>query len=298
MKCLGKLDRREAIVGWMFILPTILILLTIRGIPMITAFVKSFTNWDGMYKNDFVGLRNYILILGKEEFWALLKNNLVLLLFIPIQVLIGVIVAVLLFEEVRGWKVFRSLYYIPQVISPLIIGFLFAVLFGYNGPINVLLRGIGLNTWAIDWLGSGATALPVIIFCLVWINIGWQGMLVLGGIGAIPLSVYEAAKLDGAGYWRRLFSITFPMIQGTIRYSVMMSVIWSFTSLFPFIYSMTRGGPGTETMTIDYMIYQKSFVTGSQMGYSCALSVILLVIILIFTVVQMKLQRRGELKEQ
>ena len=78
----------------------------------------------------------------------------------------------------------------------------------------------------------------------------------------------------------------------------MMSVIWSFTSLFPFIYSMTRGGPGTETMTIDYMIYQKSFVTGSQMGYSCALSVILLVIILIFTVVQMKLQRRGELKEQ
>ena len=181
MKRLGKLDRREAIVGWMFILPTILILLTIRGIPMITAFVKSFTNWDGMYKNDFVGLRNYILILGKEEFWALLKNNLVLLLFIPIQVLIGVIVAVLLFEEVRGWKVFRSLYYIPQVISPLIIGFLFAVLFGYNGPINVLLRGIGLNTWAIDWLGSGTTALPVIIFCLVWINIGWQGMLVLVG---------------------------------------------------------------------------------------------------------------------
>lgn len=228
-----------------------------------------------------------------------MENNLVILIFIPIQVMLGMIVAVLLYEEVRGWKVFRTLYYLPQIISSVIVGFLFTILFGYYGPINTVLRSIGLDGLAIEWLGNRGSGLFVIIFCLVWINIGWQGMLVLGGLSSISPEIYESARLDGAGYWQRLFKITIPLIRRTIEYSVMTSVIWSFTGLFPLIFSLTQGGPGTETMTIDYMIYQKSFVSGSQLGYSCALSVILLVIILIFTGIQMGIsQKRDRLEAE
>lgn len=283
----SKIRRKENIQGWLSVLPVLLIILTIRGVPIVTAAVKSFTNWDGLYKSDFIGLRNYINILTKKEFWNLLQNNLILMIFIPIQVLTGSVVAVLLYEEVRGWKVFRTLYYLPQIISSVIVGFLFTMLFGYYGPINTLLRSIGLDSLAVEWLGNRGSGLFVIILCLVWINIGWQGMLVLGGLSSIDPEIYESAKLDGAGYWTRLFKITMPLIRRTIEYSVMTSVIWSFTGLFPLIFSLTKGGPGTQTMTIDYMIYQKSFVSGSQLGYSCALSIILLIIIMILTAVQM-----------
>ena len=119
----------------------------------------------------------------------------------------------------------------------------------------------------------------------------------LGGLASVSPDIYEAARLDGAGYWQKLFLVTLPLLRRTIEYSVMVSVIWSFTSLFPLIYSLTRGGPGTETMTIDYMIYQKSFVSGSQMGYSCAMSVILLIIILIFTGIQQGISQKKEREE-
>lgn len=288
---------REALQGWLSILPVLIIIVAVRGVPVAAAVIKSFTNWDGMLKSDFVGLKNYIQILGHGEFWGLFRNNLVLLIYIPIQIFIGVVVAVLLYEEVKGWKIFRTIYYIPQVVSSLIVGFLFAIFFGFNGPINTFLRAVGMDGLAIEWLGQASSGLGVIIFCLVWINIGWQGMLVLGGLASVSPDIYEAARLDGAGYWQKLFLVTLPLLRRTIEYSVMVSVIWSFTSLFPLIYSLTRGGPGTETMTIDYMIYQKSFVSGSQMGYSCAMSVILLVIILIFTGIQQGMSQKKEREE-
>ena len=295
----SRRKRRENYQGWLSVLPVLLILLGVRAVPIVTMAVKSFTNWDGILKSDFIGLRNYIQIFTKGEFCHLLGNNLILLIFIPIQVMLGMIVAVLLYEEVWGWKIFRTIYYIPQIISSVIVGYLFTILFGYYGPVNMALRFLGLDGLAVEWLGNRGSGLFVIIFCLVWINIGWQGMLVLGGLSSIPPEIYESARLDGAGYWQRLFRITIPLLRRTIEYSVMTSVIWSFTGLFPLIFSLTHGGPGTETMTIDYMIYQKSFVSGSQMGYSCALSVVLLLIILIFTGVQMAItQRRDRLEAE
>lgn len=295
----SRLKRKENYQGWLSVLPVLLILLGVRAVPIVTMAAKSFTNWDGILKSDFVGLRNYIQIFTKGEFWHLLGNNLILLIFIPIQVMLGMIVAVLLYEEVWGWKVFRTIYYIPQIISSVIVGYLFTILFGYYGPVNMMLRFLKLDGLAIEWLGNRGSGLFVIIFCLVWINIGWQGMLVLGGLSSISPEIYESARLDGAGYWQRLFRITIPLLRRTIEYSVMTSVIWSFTGLFPLIFSLTHGGPGTETMTIDYMIYQKSFVSGSQMGYSCALSVVLLIIILIFTGAQMVMtQRRDRLEAE
>ena len=294
MKLKDSARKLENVQGILSILPVILIILIIRGYPLITAFIKSFTNWDGMLKNDFVGLSNYINILRGNEFWLMLRNNLVLLTFIPLQLFVGIIVAVLLYEEVFGWKFFRSLYYMPQVISTVVIGYLFTVFFGYEGPLNQILKAVGLDFLAVEWLGNGWTALLVIVFCLVWVNIGWQGILILGGMASISPSIFDAAKIDGAGYWQRLLRIILPMLTRVIEYSCITSVIWTFTGLFPFIYTMTNGGPGYETTTIDYLIYLKAFVTGTQLGSASAVAVILLIIILIFTKIQMKMADRAD----
>jgi multiple sugar transport system permease protein len=221
-------------------------------------------------------------------FWILVRNNFVLLLNVPIQVFLGLVVAVLLHERVWGWRFFRSLYYIPQIISAVIIGFLFRTLFAMDGPINVVLARIGVMPEALEWLGNTATALGVIVFCLVWSSLGWQAIVFMGGLSAIPDSVFEAARIDGAGFWRRTFQIAVPMLVRVVEYAVMLSIVWTFTGLFPFIFSLTRGGPGYETTTLDYMIYLRSFVSGVNLGEACAIAMLLLLIILALTAVEMK----------
>lgn len=282
----------EARKGWYSVLPALIIVLGIRAYPVAFAFVKSLTNWDGMLRNDFIGLRNYTYLLKSDDFWMLIRNTLVILTNVPLQILVGVAIAVLIFERTMGWKFFRAVYYLPQVLSMAVVGYLFAIFFGYYGPVNEALRAVGLDSLAIEWLGNGTTGLIVIILCLVWINIGWQGILMLGGLSAIDTSILDAARIDGATYRHRVFHIYFPMLLRVIEYSTIISVVWSFTGLFPIIFSITSGGPGYETTTIDYMIYLKAFRLGNRLGEACALAMILLAIVMTLTRIQMFISDR------
>ena len=286
--------RVDNIQGWLSILPVLLVILLIRGYPIVFGIVKSFTNWDGLFKSDFIGLRNYARILGRAQFWKLLSTNVILLLFIPLQLFFGLVVSMLLYEEIPGTRFYRACYYLPQVLSALSIGYMFSIFFGLNGPINQLLETVGLMKEPVYWLGYRATALGVIIFCLVWINIGWQGMLFLGAMTQISPEIFEAARLDGAGYWTRTFKIMLPLLVPTVEYSCITSVMWCFTGLYSLIFSITAGGPGYDTTTIDYMIYLKAFRGNSEFGYACALSVILMLIVLVFTAIQMRVSRRAD----
>ncbi|MCF7943331.1 MAG: sugar ABC transporter permease [Spirochaetia bacterium] len=279
-----KKDIRE---GLFSILPAMAIVLSVRAYPVVAAFLKSFTDWDGMFKNSFIGFRNYSYLLSSGDFWVLIRNTMIVLINVPLQIFVGIAVAVLLFEKSLGWKFFRAVYYLPQVISMVVVGYLFAIFFSYYGPINAVLRMVNLDRMAIEWLGSGITALPIIILCLVWINIGWQGIIMLGGLSAIDSSLFDAAKLDGVSYFQRLAYIYFPLLVRVIEYSMIISIVWSFTGLFPIIFSITSGGPGYQTTTIDYMIYLKAFVVGNRLGEACALAMILLAIVMILTRLQM-----------
>jgi multiple sugar transport system permease protein len=290
----ASIEKRKAIQGTLAVIPVILILLVVRAYPIIVAFIKSFTNWNGLYQNDWVGVRNYVDLVVDEPFFLLLRNNFVLLINVPLQVFFGLIVALLLHEKAWGWRFFRSLYYIPQIISAVIIGYLFRILFGYEGPINLLLQALGASSAAIEWLGSGGTALFVIVVCIVWFSIGWQAIVILGGLSAIPDSVFEAARIDGANFWQRTFKIAVPMLVRVLEYAVIMSSVWTFTGLFPFIYALTKGGPGYETTTLDYMVYIKSFVKGVDLGEACAIAVVLLFIIMILTVIEMRITNRQD----
>ena len=277
------------------LLPILVILLVFRVYPIVTALGKSFTNWDGLYRSDWVGLRNYISFVKDPTFWLVLRNTLILLINVPLQVLIGIIVALLLYEQVPGWRIYRAVVYTPQIISAVIIGFLFKIFFGYDGPFNGILRAIGLGGIAIEWFGNSLTALGVIVFSIVWFSIGWQAIVILGGLSSIPTSVFEAAIIDGANYWQRAFKIVVPMLGRVIEFAVIASGVWTLTQLFPFLFSMTKGGPGYETSTLDYMIYLKSFGTGfgRDYGTASAIAVMLLILVLALTMIEMKLTNRA-----
>ena len=289
----ARKSRREIIFS---LLPVVLILLVFRGYPIVTAVVKSFTNWDGLYRSDWIGLANYVRFVTDGSFWMVLRNTLLLLVNVPLQVFIGLVVALLLYERVPGWRFFRSVVYIPQIISAVIIGFLFKIFFGYEGPINAILRAVGLGAIAIEWFGNSYTALAVMVFAIVWFSIGWQAIVLLGGMSAIPPSVFEAAVIDGAGYWQRAFKIVIPMLVRVLEFAVIASMVWTLTQLFPFLLAMTRGGPGYETATLDYMIYMKSFGMGfgSDFGLASAIAVMLLVLVLALTLIEMRVANRAD----
>jgi ABC-type sugar transport system permease subunit len=278
------------------LLPVAVVLVVFRVYPIVTAVIKSFTNWDGLSRNDWVGFKNYTDLVTSGTFWIVLRNTLVLLLNVPLQVFIGLVVALLLYEQVKGWRIYRAVIYTPQIISAVVIGFLFKTFFSLNGPVNVVLKSVGLERLAIEWFGSAGTALGVLVLSIVWFSIGWQAIVILGGMSAIPPSVFEAARLDGASYWQRAFLVVVPMLVRTIEFAVIASGVWTLTQLFPFLYSMTKGGPGYETTTLDYLIYLRSFGLGfgSNYGYASAVAVVLLVMVLAFTAIEMRVANRAD----
>ena len=286
------LERRTAKQGLLSVLPAVLVIAVIQAYSIVTVVAKSFTNWDGLFKNTFIGLRNYVELITQDQFWTLLLNNLFFLLFIPLSLLLGMIVAILLYQECAGWKFFRAVICLPQMLSYVVLGFLIKVFFSYSGPVNTLLEALGMKTMALDWLSKPWLARCVILITLVWVNIGWQLMIFTGGLSSIDPAVLEAATLDGAGYWTRMFRIIVPMLVRVIEYSIITNIIFVFTGLFSIIFTITNGGPGYSTTTIDYMIYLKAFVVGTDLGKACALALVLLVIVAVITVVEMKISNK------
>lgn len=288
----NDLTHMKARQGRLSVMPALIVVFGIQMYSIVVAFLRSFTNWDGLFKMDFVGFQNYTSLFADGQFWKLLGNNFLFMLYIPITMFLGLIISVLLYQECPGWKFFRAVICLPQILSAAVIGYLLKVFFGYAGPINAVLDAIGLGQLITDWLGKGSSARAVILFALVWVNLGWQAMIFTGGLSSIDPSVLEAATLDGSGYWHRLFHIIIPMMARVIEYSIITSLIFVFTGMFALIFSITNGGPGYETTTIDYMIYLEGFFLGTHLGKACALAMILLVIVMIITVVEMRISNK------
>lgn len=287
MKKLSTLQRKQERQAYLTLIPLLLILIFLRCVPMVVAFIKSFTNWDGGFRNDFVGFANYKLLFSNKELGTMLKNNLFLLLHIPIQLVLAFIFSIYIYERKPGWRFFRSLYYLPQVTSILVIGTVFKAFFRMNGPVNLILQSLGLD--AVNFLADGDKAIWIILFSMVWQSLGWQMLIISGGLSSMDDSVLEAATLDGAGYWSKMFKIIIPMQLRTIEYSIVVSIIWVFSGLYNFIYAITDGGPGYSTTTLDYMVYLKAFRANGQMGVACACAMVLLVVVLLLVAVQRKM---------
>jgi len=272
------------------ILPITVLTIFIMVYPLISVFYHGFTNWN-ISGTTFIGLGNYSNLLKSGKLTLLFRNNLIMLLAIPVQILFSLLVAYLLYEELWGWKQFRILFYLPAVLSSVVIGYLFRTFFALNGPLNDLLRLLKLKLLVVNWLSRGSTAFIVVIIAMIWSQFGMAVLIFLAGMSNIETYVLEGAVVDGANWWQRFFRIVLPMIVGTIEFYMIVLIIIFFTASFGFIYSITSGGPGYSTTTLEYMIYLKAFKS-NLLGQSSALATILFLIVLILVIFTFKIFKK------
>jgi len=285
--------RSVALAGYLFLLPACLLLLVFRVVPAVSAVWHSFTSWDGVQPPAYVGLANFAALLHDSVFWTAVRNNLLVVLSIPLWLLVSLVLALLVHEEVFGWRFFRAAFFLPAVLSPVIIGTLFAAFLGPSGPVNQGLKAIGLKVLALEWLGDPHSALPTLILVILWGIFGHGVIVFLAGLAAVPREVFEAARIDGATGWTYLWHIVVPSLRHVIEFWGVNLVVWSFTSLFAFIYVMTQGGPGYATMLVSYQVYQQAF-EADRMGYACALGTALFLMVFGLVLLQIRLMAGKE----
>lgn len=281
----GTLRRREAITGLASVAPALLLVAVVIWYPVAQTFQYSFTDWNGA-SAAWVGLENYSDILASSDFWTPLRNNAIFLLAIPGILVLSLVVAVLLFERVPGWRFFRSVYYLPTILSAAVVGMLMRAMFNSRGVVNSLLENVGLESLSQNWLGSVQTAFVVLIFAFYWQTLGQGVLIFLAGLSSIPSDVIEAAQLDGASWWRRLWQIIVPLLIPTVAYFTVVNAIWAFVGVFALVYTVTEGGPGYGTTPLDLMIYRRAFEFG-EMGYASAMSVLLFCLVLLISAIQL-----------
>ncbi len=254
-------------------------------IPFGTAIWLSFHNWDYLTKPRFVGLRNFSKALTDKYFWMALKTT---VSFSLVEIAVGVALALLLalmLSQMRGkWQnLFLSLYYVPVITPGVVTIYLWRWMYNpTGGTFNTVLASLGLPQQ--QFLSSYTQALWCITATVIWANVGGAAVILLAGINDIPMSVLEAARLDGAGLWQTFFRITLPMIRPVLVYEVVVSVIGT-VQMFDYFFLM--GGPGFSTRTLSLYTYQLGFNT-LNLGYGAALSLIIFVLLLFATVAQLQ----------
>ncbi len=273
--------------------PALLLVAGVIWYPVSQTVRYSFTDWNGSTAN-WVGLENYTDVLTGPGFWEPLRNNLIFLLSIPGILLLSLVVAVLLYEQIAGWKFFRSVYYLPTILSAAVVGMLMQTMFNSRGVVNDLLERAGLESLTRNWLGTVPTAFVVLIFAFYWQTLGQGVLIFLAGLSAIPADVIEASELDGASWGQRLRQIILPLLTPTVAYFMIINAIWAFVGVFALVYTVTEGGPGYGTTPLDLMIYRRAFEFG-QMGYASAMSVLLFCVVFVIASIQVKVfDRLGE----
>jgi multiple sugar transport system permease protein len=271
--------------SYLALTPAAVLVLGLLIVPIFETFYHSFTNWDGI-SSTFIGLGNYRLLFENPIFTQVLVNSVIFLISVPLILVVSLVVAVFVYEKVPGWRLFRFLFFIPNVLSPVIVGALFSTFFLPGGIVDGPLHLVGLGQFA--WLAHPWTARIVVIAALVWTSFGFGMIVILSALTTVDPALYDAALIDGAGWWRRLRSITIPMISSSLQFLSVINVIYTFTSLFSFVYVISAGGPGFSTTSVTYYTYITTFENG-QFGYGAAIVVILFIIVLVMTVVQIKL---------
>jgi len=281
---------RETITAWAFVSPSLILLLIFSAAPLLFAFYLSFHGWNLLEPaKPFVGLRHYVELAGDGLFWNAAKNTAVYSLYVPATMVCALAVAILLNRSIKGVALLRAVFFLPYITSFVAISIVWQWMYDPDfGVFNWALGLVGLGPF--PWLNSPSTALLALIIMAVWIHIGFQMVIFLAGLQAIPNEFYEAAMIDGAGPWRRFWNITLPMLRPTTFFVLVTSIIGSF-QVFTFVYVMTEGGPLHATDVIVYHIYQNAWQF-LRMGYASAMSWILFAVILAITLLQFRLLGR------
>ncbi|OFJ61240.1 MULTISPECIES: carbohydrate ABC transporter permease [Actinomyces] len=254
----------------------------------------SFTDWNGLTKMNFVGLSNYRELFSDSTFWVALKNNVIFMVVtVFIQAFLGLVVAVICAERLPGSNFFKAVFFLPISMAPAIVSTVFKYMLETNyGTLNEALRSLGLlgEGEVIQWLGADLG-----LWSIVAINVfQWMGfsmMIYFAGIMQIPAELFEAAELDGAGWWKRLFHVVIPSLRGVTATLIVLGIVGSLKT-FDIVWLTTAGGPGVSTQFLTTFLYMER--ANRQAGYASAIGTVLLVIALVLSVAQMVWARRKD----
>jgi ABC-type sugar transport system permease subunit len=280
--------------GYLFLLPALLLYVVFMVYPFVQSIYLSLTDWNGATPTkDFVGLENYDRLFGEELLWKSLWHNVI---WVTIGTLgpmaLGLALAMLLWKRPKGFTLFRTAFFMPQVLSPVVIAIIFNWI--YNPLFGLLNKGldrVGLESWSRGWLGDPDTALFAVLGASIWAETGFVFVVFLAGLQTVSRDLIEAATIDGANAWQRFWNVTVPQLANVVNVVAALLLIAGF-SAFDMIFVMTGGGPNNATELI--ATYTYSAFIQSQVGYAAALSLVLTVISLVVSVVFIKLRERGE----
>ena len=277
---------------YLYVLPLILLLAFVFGYPLLRIFEFSFKLVRGV-DGPWIGLRNYELILGQSLFWESVLHNIQLLLAIPAMVVISLLISILLYERITGWKLYRIIVFVPFVLAIPIIAVVMKRMFQFSGPVNEVLRWLSLDFMALDWIGSSDVALWTVMILIVWRESALGIILFLARLLSLDESMLEAARLEGANWWQRVWHIILPQMRGVIEFYVVVSVITILAAVFSYVYVVGggRGGPGTATMVIEFYIFN-ALIRTSLPGIAAAASVLLFLVSVLLIFPMFRARRR------
>jgi multiple sugar transport system permease protein len=291
----ATLERQQARTAWLFVAPALALIAVFFVVPVVAGLLLSLTDFD-LYAIGtpeaarFVGLRNYTQALSNPEFWRALRNTLYFVVAGgPLSVIVSLVAALLLSAKLVRWRgLFRTIYFAPVVTTLVAVAIVWRYLYHPRyGLLDHMLGRLGIHP--IDWLGNPHWAMPAIILLAVWKNFGYNMLIFVAGLQSIPEELYEAAAIDGASAWRRFVHVTLPGLAPTFLFVGVTTMI-GFFQLFSEPYVMTQGGPLRSTTSLVLLMYEEGF-RWWRMGVASALAFLLLLITLIGTLVQMRLQK-------
>lgn len=283
-------------ISYLFIAVPFTLFFIFQLAPVFISFFWSFTQYDVVHSPRFVGLANYKSILFDDPlFWQAIRNTILYVIgVVPISICVSLILAVAIDQRIKFKNFFKSIFFLPTVTAIVAVSVIWKWLYAGEkyGLINHFIMKLGFTP--VDWLASPTWTLPSIIIMSIWAGVGYNMILFLAGLQTIPHVMYEAAEIDGAGFWKKFFHITLPLLRPTIVFVAMMSFIFSF-QVFEQVYIMTgrQGGIGgvlNSALTIVAYLYDKGFQK-FQMGYASALAYIIFLLVFILTMINKRLMR-------
>lgn len=275
---------------WWWALPAIVLVIAIHYIATLTGGFFAFTNWTGLGDWEFVGVENFVRIFNDPQLLGAVWNTLFLAFgSVILTTVIGLLFALAINRMLKTRYILRTLLFMPVVLSPLAVAYVWKFIFQFNGPLNGFLALIGLEGLQKVWLANPTWSIWAILITVVWQQTGFVMVIFLAGLASVPVEVEEAAALDGAGIWGRFWHVTVPAIRPSIAIATTLGIIQGLR-IFDQILALTGGGPAGSTETLATEVYKQAFSLG-QFGFGSALALVLTVIILAFAILQQYVTR-------
>ncbi|OON82866.1 carbohydrate ABC transporter permease [Streptomyces tsukubensis] len=271
--------RRKQQGGTVLAVPALVWYLVFMVGPMIAIFVIAALRWPGMLQPvSFAGFDNFRTVWDDPVFWDSVRNTVVqMVVALPIMIVCAYMLGYYVAQKPPGHRVIRYLLFIPGLISTPAKAMVFYAALSPDGLVNGALKAVGLGSVTDAWLASPSTALLAIIVLDVWSGIGFTAVLFAARLGSVPEEVGEAAQLDGAGHWRTMWGIHFPIIRDYVGVVTMLQFLWTLFGSAQQVLLLTQGGPGTSSTTLSFLVYQKAFIA-ADLGYSQAVGVVLFLV--------------------